>query len=79
MPFLIGPRIPEEEPAWQVLMTLKDITELAVGPVHSDDSLAFFEAKIIEHRQLYKELFPGIKLLPKHHYVEHYPQMVRHW
>lgn len=48
-----------------------------MAPVHSDDSLAFLESKILEHRQRYKELFPDIKLLPKHHFLEHYPQMVR--
>ena len=48
-----------------------------VAPVHSDESLAFLEGKILEHRQRYKELFPDIRLLPKHHYLEHYPQMIR--
>lgn len=77
LPFLVGSLVPEDEPAWLVLMDLKDITELIVAPVHSDDSLAFLESKITEHRQRYKELFPDIKLLPKHHYLEHYPQMIR--
>lgn len=36
--FLVGSLVPEDEPAWLVLMTLKDITELVVSPVHSDDS-----------------------------------------
>lgn len=51
LPLLIGPLVPEDDPAWLVLMDLKDITELVVAPVHSDDSLAFLESKIIEHRQ----------------------------
>lgn len=71
LPILVGSFVPEDEPAWLVLMDLKDITELVVAPVHSDDSLAFLESKITEHRQRYKELFPDIKLLPKHHYLEH--------
>lgn len=40
------------EPAWLVLMDLKDITELVVAPVHSDDALAFLESTVIEHRQI---------------------------
>lgn len=67
----------KNEPAWHVLMDLKDITELVVAPVHSDDSPAFLECKIIEHRQRYQALFPYIRLLPKHHYLEHYAQMIR--
>lgn len=77
LPFLVGSLVPENEPAWHVLMDLKDITELVVAPVHSDDSLAFLECKIIEHRQRYQVLFPDIRLLPKHHYLEHYSQMIR--
>ena len=30
-----------------------------------------------EHRQKHKELFPTINLLPKHHYLEHYPELIR--
>lgn len=77
LPFLVGSHVPEDEPAWLVLMDLKDITELVVAPVHCDDSLAFLESKITEHRHRYKDLFPDIKLLPKHHYLEHYPQMIK--
>ncbi len=60
-----------------ILMDLKDITELIVAPIHSDDSLAFLEGKILEHRQRYQTLFPDIKLIPKQHYLEHYPQIIR--
>lgn len=77
LPFLIGHFVPEKEPAWLVLMDLKDIVELVVAPVHNDESISYLESKIIEHRQRYQELFPDARLLPKHHYLEHYPQMIR--
>ncbi len=75
--FLIGHVVPEGEPAWQVLMDLKDIVELVVSPVHSDESISYLEMKISEHRQRYQELFPTVKLLPKHSFLEHYPEMVK--
>lgn len=31
LPLIIGPRIPSDDPAWQILMTLKDIVELSVA------------------------------------------------
>ena len=77
LPFFVGSLVPEDEPAWLVLMVLKDIVELVVAPVHSDASLAFLESKITEHRQRYIELFPDKRLLPKHHFLEHYPQMIK--
>lgn len=76
LPFLIGHKIPENEPVWQVLLDLKQISELVVAPVHSDESVAYLESKISHHRQRYQEVFPNKTLLPKHHDLEHYPQLM---
>lgn len=76
LPLIIGQIMPEDEPAWQVILDLKDTVELAVEPVHTDETIACFEAKIYYYRQRYLKLFPQIKLLPKHHFVEHYPHMI---
>lgn len=77
LPFIIGQILPDDEPPWQVILDLKDIVELVVAPVHTDETIAYLEAKIFEHRQRYLELFPHVKLLPKHHFLEHYPHMIR--
>lgn len=77
LPFLVGQLVPPDEPAWQVILDLKDIVELVVAPVHTTQSVAFLESKICDHRYRLQEVFPGAKLLPKHHFVEHYPQMIR--
>lgn len=71
--------MPENEPAWVVLMVLKDIVELVVALVHTDESISYLESKIVEHRQRYQELFSCVRLLPKHHFLEHYPQMIRYF
>lgn len=75
-PFVIGQILPDGEPAWQVILDLKDIVELVVAPVQAEETIAYLEGRIYDHRQRYLELFPHIKLLPKHHYLEHYPQMI---
>lgn len=77
LPFMIGSLVPEDEPAWLLILTLKDIVELVVAPVHSDESIAFLEFKICEHRNRYQELFPTTNLLPKQHFLEHYPHMIQ--
>lgn len=58
-------------------MDLKQIVELVVSPLHSEESIAYLESKISDHRQRYQEVFPNNKLLPKHHYIEHYPQLIQ--
>ena len=77
LPFLIGHCVPEGDDTWEILMLLKDIIELAVAPRHTEETLHFMEWKITEHRRLLQSTFPGFRLKPKHHYLEHYPYLVR--
>lgn len=77
LPLIIGPLVPEDEPVWHLVLDLKDIVELLVATLHSDESISFLECKISEHRQIYQELFPNNRILPKHHYLEHYALLIR--
>lgn len=77
LPLIIGQLIPEDEPAWHIVLDLKDIVELVVAPVHCDESISYLACKISEHRQRYRELFPNNSILPKHHFLEHYPVLIR--
>ncbi|KAK0144205.1 hypothetical protein N1851_017432 [Merluccius polli] len=77
LPLLIGTRVPSNEPAWQVLCELKDIVELVVSPFHTEESISYLDFKISEHRTVFKEVFPHERILPKHHYLEHYPWLIR--
>lgn len=74
LPLFIGYCVPCEEPAWQILTDLKDIVDLVVSPVHTKDSIGF---KISEHRIQFQEVFPDCELKPKHHFLEHYPYLIR--
>lgn len=76
IPLIVGKLIPEDEPAWQLVLDLKDIVDLVVCPVHTNESIAYLETKISEHRHKYCTLFPERKLLPKQHYLEHYPALI---
>lgn len=74
---MIGQLIPEHEPTWKMILDLKDIVELVVAPVHCEESVAYLVCKISAHRQRYKEVFPDQGLLPKHHFLEHYPGVIK--
>ena len=54
-------------------MTLKDVVELVMAPVHTDETLGYMDSKISEHRYRLLNVFPDEKLKPKHHFLEHYP------
>lgn len=77
LPLIIGFKEPESEPAWHLIMDLKDIVELVVYPFHTHDTIRYLDTKISEHRHRYLQVFPEKKLLPKHHFLEHYPQLIQ--
>lgn len=77
LPLIVGERIPESEPTWLVILNLKDIVELVLSPVHTDLTICFLESKISEHRHRFLETFPQERLIPKHHFLEHYPQLIK--
>ena len=73
---LLGQKVPINEPAWQLLGDLKDIVDLVVFPVHTPESIGYLSFKISEHRVRFKEVFPDSNFRPKHHFLEHYPQLI---
>ena len=77
LPVLIGIKIPTDDDVWYLLMELKDIVELCFAPCITEHAVGYLATKIAAHKRLYKELFPQTNLKPKHHYVEHYPQLIR--
>lgn len=79
LPLIVGSRVPEDDFAWQILLTLKDIVELVVSPVHTAETIAFLDSKISEHRDRFLAVFPEERLTPKHHFLEHYPRLIEEY
>lgn len=77
LPLLIGNAVPKTSGPWAVLMELKDLVELAMCPLFTEEMLDYLSCKIDEHRQTLKEVFPEWRLRPKHHYVEHYADLIK--
>ncbi len=77
LPLMIGFDIPENDPSWEILMLLKDILELVTSFRFTEETIDFLGDKISEHRGLLLTAFPHFALRPKHHYIEHYPQLIR--
>jgi len=74
---MVGGIIPEEDGAWVVLMDLKEIVEIVLCPTFTDETIQYLQSKIRDHRQALSELFPRYRLRPKHHYIEHYPDLIK--
>lgn len=77
LPFMIGCKIPEHEPAWEILMDLKEIVEIVVSHTLSEEALCYLSSKLRDHRKLLTSTFPQFRLRPKHHFIDHYPNLIR--
>ena len=58
-------------------MDLKDIVELAVSHSFTDETIQYMACKILDHRQLLQEVLASLRLRPKHHFIEHYPHLIK--
>ena len=73
---MVGSKVPEGDEAWAILMDLKDIVQLVLSPSFTE-SIQYMQTKISDHRQGLQSVFPDFRLQPKHHYVEHYPELTK--
>lgn len=48
-----------------------------MSPTHTDESTGHLDSLIAEHRHRFFSVFPQEKFIPKHHFVEHYPQLIK--
>lgn len=67
---------PEGDKFWEVLMEIKDVVELGMCHTFADDTIQYMACKISDHRQLLQEVFPNLRLRPKHRYIERYPHLI---
>nr|XP_023651449.1 uncharacterized protein LOC111835405 isoform X2 [Paramormyrops kingsleyae] len=77
LPLMVGSKVPEGDEAWALLMDLKEIVQLVLSPSFTEESIQYMQTKISDHRQSLQAVFPYFKLRPKHHYIEHYPELTK--
>ncbi|XP_045074996.1 uncharacterized protein LOC121558851 isoform X1 [Coregonus clupeaformis] len=67
MPLLFGDLIQSDDQHWHLLLLLLHIVNIVFSPVLTEGMTIYLKHLIIDHHQLFKQLFPAINLLPKHH------------
>lgn len=77
LPIFIGNKVPTTEPVWDLILSLKQIVELCFAPTLTEVEIDYLEFKISSHLLLFRESFPDKSLKPKHHFIQHYPLMIK--
>lgn len=76
MPLLIGEFIPKGNCFWELILKLRMITDIVFAPKVSRGQCIFLKSLIEDHHVHFKKIFPQSNLIPKHHFLVHYPFMM---
>lgn len=66
-----------ESNIYQMFITLKEIVDLSTAQCISETQIACMKHTIFEYLDYRVLLFPAVKLRPKHHYLTHYPHLIK--
>ena len=76
LPLMIGQKIPEDDDSWINFLLLRDIMDYILAPVLGPDCVGYLKSQIKDHHESFKVLYPGCSIIPKMHYLIHYPECV---
>jgi len=86
MPLMIGAQVPRDDKHWQLILMLLDIIDIVFAPKITVPLSIYLKRLVSDHHAYFRELFPDKRLLPKHHFLIHYPRClaasgppVRYW
>lgn len=77
VPFIVAPEIEEDNAYWELLLKLLDIMDIIFSPQLTPGLIAQLSVLIEDHHAHFRETFPERRLLPKHHFMVHYPTCLR--
>lgn len=77
MPLIFGDLVPRGNKFWQVFLLLLQIMDIVFSPFLTDGLTVCLKHLVAEHHRLFKSVFPEKALLPKHHFLIHYPRCIR--
>nr|XP_054597976.1 uncharacterized protein LOC129152226 isoform X1 [Nothobranchius furzeri] len=75
LPFLIGNLVDRKSQHWHLFILLREICSIVFAPTVTLGLAVFLKQLIIEHHVLFKKIYDR-NLIPKHHFMIHYPRMI---
>lgn len=75
-PMLVADMVPQDDSNWYSFLVLLKICSIAIFPICSYDNVAYLRVLIEEKLDLFKNLYPEYPVIPKQHYMLHYPSQI---
>lgn len=76
-PLIFGDVVERGNEHWLFLILLLQIVNIIFSPIITDGMVTYLNHLICDHHNMFKELFPDKRLIPKHHLMIHYPRCIR--
>ena len=76
LPLLVGDKVPLSDEKWESFLLLLKICSIALSPVCTYDTVAYLHVLVEEKLATFQTVYPSVKLLPKHHFMLHYPGQI---
>lgn len=77
IPLIFGDLVPEDDLHWHLLLLLLKIINIVFSYSITEGMTVYLKHLIIEHHQLFKELYSSKNLIPTHHFMVHYPRCIQ--
>lgn len=76
LPLMIADKVPESDLRWKNFLRLMEIIDILFAPVLSEDNVAYLHFLTEEHHKAFVNLYPSYSIIPKMHYMVHYPSWI---
>lgn len=76
LPYLVGSKVKKEDPVWRMTLKLIEITRVLTSPAIARTELPQLKKNINLYLKMRVLCFPNVPLKPKHHFLEHYAELI---
>ena len=77
LPLVLADIVSQKHPCIRLLHHLCHLTSIIFSPCFTQGMIAYLEDVIEDHLCNFKTIFPDVPLKPKHHFLVHYPSIIR--
>ena len=74
LPLMVGTKVPQHDPFWEVVLLLLDVVEICASPKVSPELAGLLADVIEEFLTRYYDAAPEETMKPKFHFLIHYPE-----
>ena len=76
LPLMIGKEISTEDDCWYNYLLLLEMLDYIFAPTLTTEAVAQLRVIINDHHQGFKNVYPTSPIIPKMHYIVHYPDLI---